>query len=69
LVDRTLYDFLNHHWFRVEVEGIDNARGRSRAARLQHGGGLPPDGIMIAKALGEEYPRTRLCRVAEFVNA
>ena len=36
LVDRTIYEFLYHYWFRVEVEGIENVPGeRRRAARRQ----------------------------------
>jgi 1-acyl-sn-glycerol-3-phosphate acyltransferase len=39
LVDRTLYDFLNHHWFRVEVEGIDKAPEDGGAPLVcNHGG-------------------------------
>jgi 1-acyl-sn-glycerol-3-phosphate acyltransferase len=60
LVDRTLYDFLYHYWFRVEVEGIDNVPDEHGALLVcNHAGALPPDGIMIAKALREEHPRRR----------
>lgn len=54
MLGRTLYDFLNHHWFRVEVEGIDNAPEDGGPPLVcNHGGALRPDGIMIAKALHE----------------
>jgi 1-acyl-sn-glycerol-3-phosphate acyltransferase len=60
IVDRTVYDFLYHYWFRVEVEGIDNVPGEGGALLASnHAGGLPPDGIMIAKAIREEHPRPR----------
>jgi 1-acyl-sn-glycerol-3-phosphate acyltransferase len=60
LVDRTLYDFLYHYWFRVEVEGIENVPESGGAMLVaNHGGALPPDAIMIAKAISQEHPRPR----------
>jgi 1-acyl-sn-glycerol-3-phosphate acyltransferase len=65
LVDRTLYDFLYHYWFRVEVEGIENVPDDGGALLVcNHAGALPPDGIMIAKALREEHPRRRVVHLA-----
>jgi 1-acyl-sn-glycerol-3-phosphate acyltransferase len=65
LVDRTLYDFLYHYWFRVEVEGIENVPDEGGALLVgNHGGALPPDGIMIAKAVREEHPRRRAVSLA-----
>jgi 1-acyl-sn-glycerol-3-phosphate acyltransferase len=65
LVDRTLYDFLYHYWFRVEVEGIENVPDDGGALLVcNHAGALPPDGIMIAKALREEHPRRRIVHLA-----
>jgi 1-acyl-sn-glycerol-3-phosphate acyltransferase len=60
LVDRTLYDFLYHYWFRVDVEGIENVPASGGAMLVaNHGGALPPDAIMIAKAITEEHPQPR----------
>jgi 1-acyl-sn-glycerol-3-phosphate acyltransferase len=60
LVDRTLYEFLYHYWFRVEVEGIENVPDRGGALLVaNHAGALPPDGAMIAKAIREEHPHPR----------
>ena len=60
LVDRTLYEFLYHYWFRVEVEGIENVPARGGALLVaNHAGALPPDGAMIAKAIREEHPHPR----------
>ncbi len=65
LVDRTIYDFLYHYWFRVEVEGIENVADDGGALLVcNHAGALPPDGIMIAKALREEHPRRRVVHLA-----
>jgi 1-acyl-sn-glycerol-3-phosphate acyltransferase len=60
LVDRTVYDFLYHYWFRVEVEGVENVPSSGGALLVaNHAGAIPPDGIMIGKAIREEhaYPR------------
>jgi 1-acyl-sn-glycerol-3-phosphate acyltransferase len=60
LVDRTLYGFLYHYWFRVAVDGIENVPSAGGALLVaNHGGALPPDGAMIAKAIAEEHPRPR----------
>jgi 1-acyl-sn-glycerol-3-phosphate acyltransferase len=60
LVDRTLYDFLYHYWFRVEVEGIENVPGEGGALVVaNHAGAVPPDGVMIGKAIREEHPQPR----------
>jgi 1-acyl-sn-glycerol-3-phosphate acyltransferase len=60
IVDRTLYEFLYHYWFRVEVEGIDNVPDEGGALLLaNHAGVLPPDSAMVAKALRAEHPRAR----------
>ena len=40
--DKTLYEFLYHYWFRVEVEGIENVPSTGpRAAGLQPRGRAP----------------------------
>jgi 1-acyl-sn-glycerol-3-phosphate acyltransferase len=60
LLDRTVYDFLYHLWFRVEVEGIENVPSEGGALLVaNHAGALPPDAPMIAKAIKEEHPRPR----------
>jgi 1-acyl-sn-glycerol-3-phosphate acyltransferase len=60
LVDRTLYDFLYHYWFRVEVEGIENVPGEGGALLVaNHAGAVPPDGVMIGKAIRERHPQPR----------
>ncbi len=65
LVDRTLYGFLYHYWFRVEVDGIENVPAIGGALLVaNHGGALPPDGAMIAKAIAEEHPRPRPVQLA-----
>jgi 1-acyl-sn-glycerol-3-phosphate acyltransferase len=65
LIDRTLYSFLYHYWFRVGVEGIENVPGSGGALLVaNHGGALPPDGAMIAKAIAEEHPRPRPVQLA-----
>ncbi|HEY7074945.1 MAG TPA: lysophospholipid acyltransferase family protein, partial [Solirubrobacteraceae bacterium] len=60
LVDRTLYDFAYHYWFRCEVEGIENVPSTGGALLVSnHAGALPPDATMIAKAIKEEHQRPR----------
>jgi 1-acyl-sn-glycerol-3-phosphate acyltransferase len=60
LLDATLYEFLYHYWFRVEVEGIENVPAIGGALLVSnHAGALPPDAAMIAKAIKEEHSRPR----------
>jgi 1-acyl-sn-glycerol-3-phosphate acyltransferase len=60
LLDRTIYDFLYHYWFRVDVEGIEHVPSVGGALLVSnHGGALPPDATMIAKAIKEEHARPR----------
>jgi 1-acyl-sn-glycerol-3-phosphate acyltransferase len=60
LFDATLYEFLYHYWFRVEVEGIENVPATGGALLVSnHAGALPPDAAMIAKAIKEEHSRPR----------
>jgi 1-acyl-sn-glycerol-3-phosphate acyltransferase len=60
LFDATLYEFLYHYWFRVEVEGIENVPATGGALLVSnHAGALPPDAPMIAKAIKEEHARPR----------
>lgn len=65
LVDRTLYGFLYHYWFRVELEGIENVPANGGALLLANRAGvLPADGAMIAKAVRDEHPRRRTVHLA-----
>ena len=60
LLDRTIYEFLYHYWFRVEVEGIEHVPSVGGALLVSnHAGALPPDAPMIAKAIKEEHPNPR----------
>jgi 1-acyl-sn-glycerol-3-phosphate acyltransferase len=60
LLDRTVYEFLYHYWFRVEVEGIEHVPSVGGALLVSnHAGAVPPDAAMIAKAVKEEHPRPR----------
>jgi 1-acyl-sn-glycerol-3-phosphate acyltransferase len=59
-MDRLVYDWLYHYWFRVEVEGIENVPSTGGALLVSnHAGALPPDAAMITKAIKEEHPRPR----------
>ena len=60
LLDKTVYEFLYHYWFRCEVEGIENVPADGGALLVSnHSGALPPDATMILKAVKEEHPRPR----------
>jgi 1-acyl-sn-glycerol-3-phosphate acyltransferase len=60
LMDRTIYDWLYHYWFRCEVEGIENVPSTGGALLVSnHSGALPPDAAMILKAVKEEHARPR----------
>jgi 1-acyl-sn-glycerol-3-phosphate acyltransferase len=63
--DRTVFGFLYHYWFRVELEGIENVPAEGGALLLANrSGGALSDGAMIAKAIRDEHPRARLVHVA-----
>ena len=60
VLDKTLYDFLYHYWFRCDVEGIENVPADGGALLVSnHSGALPPDATMILKAVKEEHARPR----------
>ncbi len=64
-VDRTVYDFLYHLWFRVEAEGVENVPDAGGGLLVaNHSGILPSDGAMVAKAVREEHPRSRSVHVS-----
>ena len=59
-MDRLVYDWLYHYWFRVEVEGVEHVPSTGGALIVSnHSGALPPDAAMITKAIKEEHPRPR----------
>jgi 1-acyl-sn-glycerol-3-phosphate acyltransferase len=65
VVDRLVYDFLYHYWFRVEVEGIENVPERGGALLVaNHSGTLPSDGAMVVKAVREQHPHHRQVHLA-----
>src|SRR3954453_9126832 len=60
LYDRTIVEFLYRYWFRAEGEGIENVPSSGGALLFSnHGGALPPDAAMIAKAIKEEHAHPR----------
>ena len=55
-----LLDFYYRHWFRVDVEGIDNVPSAGGALIVSnHSGALPPDAPMIMQAIRHEHPNPR----------
>ena len=53
-------DFYYRHWFRVEVEGIENVPSEGGALiESNHSGALPPDAPMIMQAIRHEHPHPR----------
>jgi 1-acyl-sn-glycerol-3-phosphate acyltransferase len=65
LLDRTVFGFLYHYWFRVEVEGLDNVPASGGALLVaNHGGAIPPDGAMIGKAIADGHQRPRPLHLA-----
>jgi 1-acyl-sn-glycerol-3-phosphate acyltransferase len=55
-----LLDFYYRHWFRVEIEGIENVPSSGGALIVSnHSGALPPDAPMIMQAIRHEHPRPR----------
>jgi 1-acyl-sn-glycerol-3-phosphate acyltransferase len=58
--DATLVEWFYRYWFRAEVEGIENVPATGGALLVSnHSGALPPDAVMIAKAIREEHTRPR----------
>jgi 1-acyl-sn-glycerol-3-phosphate acyltransferase len=55
-----LLDFYYRHWFRVEVEGIENVPAEGGALIVSnHSGALPPDAPMIIQAIRLEHSAPR----------
>ncbi|MDQ3629934.1 MAG: acyltransferase family protein [Actinomycetota bacterium] len=64
LFDRTLVEFYYHLWFRCTIEGVENVPADGPALLVSnHSGALPPDAMMIMKAISEEHPRPRDVRI------
>ena len=58
--DRTLVDFYYHLWFRCTIEGLENVPADGPGLLVSnHSGALPPDAMMIMKAISDEHPRRR----------
>jgi 1-acyl-sn-glycerol-3-phosphate acyltransferase len=58
--DATLVEFFYRHWFRAEVEGIENVPSTGGALLVSnHSGALPPDAAMIGKSIREEHTHPR----------
>jgi 1-acyl-sn-glycerol-3-phosphate acyltransferase len=58
--DATLVEFFYRYWFRADVEGIENVPATGGALLVSnHSGALPPDAVMIGKAIREEHPHPR----------
>jgi 1-acyl-sn-glycerol-3-phosphate acyltransferase len=58
--DATLVEFFYRYWFRAEVEGMENVPATGGAMLVSnHSGALPPDAVMIGKAIREEHPHPR----------
>jgi 1-acyl-sn-glycerol-3-phosphate acyltransferase len=69
IVDRTVYDFLYHYWFRVEVDGIENVPADGGALLVaNHAGAIASDAAMVAKAIREEHRRRRPLQLATESN-
>lgn len=62
---RPFTTFLYRTWWRVTAEGLDNVPGDGRVMLIaNHAGSVVPwDGAMIATALLEEHPSSRMVRV------
>lgn len=59
-LDRTLYDFLFHYWFRVQTEGLEHVPGDGPVLLVANrAGALPLDAAMIAKTIRHAHPRPR----------
>jgi 1-acyl-sn-glycerol-3-phosphate acyltransferase len=58
-----VWNLLYEHWWRVEVEGVENVPATGRVALVaNHSGAIPFDGIMLATALRREHPAQRTLR-------
>lgn len=60
IFDATVVEFFYRYWFRCEVEGIENVPADGGALLVSnHAGALPPDAVMIGKAIRDQHPRAR----------
>jgi 1-acyl-sn-glycerol-3-phosphate acyltransferase len=61
------FEFLYHHYWRVQVEGLENIPAKSRALLVSnHAGVLPYDGAMIRTAIFTDHPAHRHARALIF---
>ncbi|HKJ35716.1 MAG TPA: lysophospholipid acyltransferase family protein [Solirubrobacterales bacterium] len=59
-LDATLIEFFYRYWFRCEVEGVENVPAGGGALLVSNlAGALPPDAVMIGKAIREEHAQPR----------
>lgn len=55
---------LSDHWFRVQVEGIDNIPAKGGALIVaNHAGTIPVDGLMLQLAVHDNHPAERALRL------
>lgn len=65
LADRTIYEFLYHYWFRVQVRGTEHLPLTGGGLLVANRAGVIPfDAAMIARAVREEHPRARRVHMA-----
>lgn len=57
------FQFLYHHYFRVDTTGIQNIPEKGPAIIVaNHAGGIPYDGVMVNLAVYNKHPRKRSVR-------
>jgi 1-acyl-sn-glycerol-3-phosphate acyltransferase len=57
------FQFLYHHYFRVDAEGVENIPEKEPAIIVaNHAGGIPYDGVMVNLAVYNEHPKKRSVR-------
>lgn len=60
---RPLLSFMYHTWWRISAEGLEHIPNTGRALLVaNHSGVLPWDGAMVATALHEAHPASRIVR-------
>ncbi len=60
---RPFLRFMYHSWWRISVEGVEHIPASRRALLVSnHSGVIPWDGAMIATAVYENHPQSRIVR-------